>query len=185
MTTEDNGEAHPQNDVNSVVDEIFSGKNSIADALEKLRTRLLDLSGRNALLNYKHPKNRSIQFVGQKNLNLVFERLYSDAKDIPIRFVPEPDLDYYEGKKPEARQFAKDFGIDTEIEHIASNNSALSQRLSGLQTLYYPTELERQMRKLASEANTAIEETGSNMLFLIFGFLEFFDSEDSDKPSPF
>ena len=182
MTTEDNGEAHPQNDVNSVVDEIFSGKNSIADALEKLRTRLLDLSGRNALLNYKHPKNRSIQFVGQKNLNLVFERLHSDAKDIPIRFVPEPDLDYYEGKKPEARQFAKDFGIDIEIEHSASNNSALSQRLSGLQTLYYPTELERQMRKLASEANTAIEETGSNMLFLIFGFLEFFDSDDSDKP---
>ena len=182
MNTEDNSKGHLQNDVSSVVDEIFSGKNSIADALEKLRTRLLDLSGRNALLNYKHPKNRSIQFVGQKNLNLVFERLHTDAKDISIKFVPEPDLDYYEGKKPEARQFAKDFGIDTTIENSATSNSALSQRLSGLQTLYYPAELERQMRKLASEANTAIEETGSNMLFLIFGFLEFFDSDDSDKP---
>ena len=42
--------------------------------------------------------------------------------------------------------------------------------------------MDRLIRKVANEGKTAIEETGSNMLFLIFGFLEFYDSDDSDKP---
>ena len=158
-------EEYGTNDPTSVVDEIFSGKGSITQALEQLRTRLLDLSGRNALLNYKHPKNRSVQFVGQKDVSIIFERLYLESKDVLIKYVPEPDLDYYDGKKPEAKQFAKDFGIDISLESSKSSNSSASHKLTGLQTLQYPTELERQMRKLASEANTAIEETGSNMLF--------------------
>lgn len=65
----------------------------------------------------------------------------------------------------------------------SSSRSAGSNgpRLHGIQTLLYPADLERQLRKIAGEAKTAIEETGTNMLFC-FGFLRFYDSEDSDRP---
>jgi ATP-dependent helicase YprA (DUF1998 family) len=72
------------------------------------------------------------------------------------------------------------FDISTEFEPTAE--SARGHRLHGIQTLLYPQELEKQLRKISGEAHTAIEETGSNMLFMIFGFLEFYDSEDSDRP---
>jgi len=41
---------------------------------------------------------------------------------------------------------------------------------------------EFQLSKIAVEARTAIEETETNMLFAVFGFLEFYDSDDSDRP---
>ena len=50
-----------------------------------------------------------------------------------------------------------------------------------VRALYYPEELARHCRKLAREARSAIEETGANMLFLVHGFLEFPDRDDSDR----
>lgn len=168
------------NDADAIIGEIFSGGITVAEAIERLRTRLLDLSSRNRLLNYRHPKGRSIQIADNPNLNLVFDRLM-DSKSVPFKYVPEPDLDSYADKKPEAKLHAARLGISTAFEFSPNPESANGHRLHGLQTLLYPADLERQLRKIASEAKTAIEETGSNMLFLVFGFLEFYDSDDSDR----
>ncbi len=169
------------NDANAIVGEIFSGGMTTEQAIEKLRTRLLDLSGRNGLLNFRHPKGRCLQFVDSPNLNLVFERLYGETKSIPVKPVPEPSVLEYEGKKPEAKVYAATLGFDTSAEFEPNGESARGRRLHGIQTLLYPPELEKQLRKISGEAHMAIEETGSNMLFMIFGFLEFYDSEDSDR----
>jgi len=67
-------------------EEIFKGKLTIAQAIEKLRARLLDLSTRNRFLNFKHPKGKCIQFAGDLEINLVFERLM-DEKKIAIQYV--------------------------------------------------------------------------------------------------
>jgi preprotein translocase subunit Sec61beta len=37
-------------------------------------------------------------------------------------------------------------------------------------------------RKIASAAKTAIEESGANMLYLVFGFLKWYESDDSKQP---
>ena len=66
--------------------ELFTGKLPLAEALNKLRTRLLDLSARNRLLNYRHPKRRSIQFVDEPDLNLVFTRLIDGRPILPSMF---------------------------------------------------------------------------------------------------
>lgn len=169
------------NDADAIVGEIFSGGITTAQAIEKLRTRLLDLSGRNGLLNFRHPKGRCLQFVDSPNLNLVFERLYDETKSIPVKPIPEPGILEYEGKKPEAKLYAETLGFDTSAEFESDGESARARRLHGIQTLLYPPDLEKQLRKISGEAHMAIEETGSNMLFMIFGFLEFYDSEDSDR----
>ena len=170
------------NDADALVGELFSGGITVGEAIERLRTRLLDLSARNRLLNYRHPKGRCVQIADEPSINLVFDRLYEDGKGVPFKYVPEPPPDTYEGKRPEARLYAPRLGISTSFEFEPNPRGSNGHRLHGIQTLLYPADLERQLRKIASEAKTAIEETGSNMLFLVFGFLEFYDSEDSERP---
>ncbi|WP_104472738.1 DUF4011 domain-containing protein [Acinetobacter indicus] len=49
------------------------------DSLESIRKRLLDLSSRNALLNYKFPRGKCLQFI-ETTPNAVFKAL-SDKKN--------------------------------------------------------------------------------------------------------
>lgn len=169
--------------VDGVVKELFSGKLPIAEALKQLRTRLLDLSARNRLLAYRHPRGRCIQFVGDPNLNLLYDRLL-DTRSSQLKPVPEPDPFSYEGgKKPDARSYAERLKFSTSYEFSAANgtNGGSHQRIPALQTLFYPADLDKQLRKISSEARTVIEETGTNMLYLMFGFLEFYDSDESER----
>lgn len=170
------------NDADAIVSEVFSGGITVAEAIERLRTRLLDLSARNRLLNFRHPKGRCVQIADEPSVNLVFHRLFVDGKGVPFKYVPEPPPDSYEGRRPEARLYAPRAGISTAVEFAPNPAGSNGHRLHGIQTLLYPADLERQLRKIASEAKTAVEETGTNMLFLVFGFLEFYDSEDSERP---
>lgn len=168
-------------DSSKLVDEVFSGKVSVGIALAKLRTRLLDLTLRNKLLNYRPPKARALQFTGGFDFDLLFERL-EEGKSVSLAYVPDPPPARYEnGKKPDVRVFAKEVGITTSFDLARSNEAARQHRSQALQVLSYPADLERMARKVSGEAHTVIEETGSNMLYLMFGYLEYFDSEDSEK----
>jgi len=164
-----------------IVSDLFKGKLSIEQALQRLRTRLLDLSSRNRLLNYRHPKRRSIQFYDEPNLNLVFDRLI-DGKPLLLKHVSEPPPLSFDLRRPDAKSYAQSLGIDVNAEFRTSSiGSSTSKHTPKLQSLYYPTELERLCRRISSEARTIIEETGTNMLYLVFGFLEFCEQEDSEK----
>lgn len=181
MPQEQEAGEYQANDADALVGEIFSGGLTVCDAIERLRTRLLDLSARNRLLNYRHPKGRCVQIADEPSINLVFDRLYGDARAVPFKYVPEPSPDSYEGKRPEARLYAQRLGVSTAFEFAPNLGGSNGRRLHAIQTLLYPAELERQLRKMAGEAKTAVEETGTNMLFLVFGFLEFYDSNDSER----
>lgn len=181
MATSSDQDHHQPNDANAIVGEIFSGGMTTGQAIEKLRTRLLDLSGRNGLLNFRHPKGRCLQFINRLNLNLVFKRLYRETKSVSLKHVPEPTILEYEDKRPDARVYAQTIGFDISTEFEPNAENAQGQRLHGIQTLLYPQDLEKQLRRISREAHSAIEETGTNMLFIIFGFLEFYDKEDSDR----
>jgi hypothetical protein len=174
-------EEYASDDASRLTQEVFGGKLTIQEALERLRTRLLDLSIRNRLLNYRHPKGRSIQFVDRPDLDLLFDRLKEEGKAVSVLPVPDPPTEEYEqGKKPEARRYAAQLGMDTAVEFFPG--AVQSTRNASLRALMYPADLERFLRRLSGEAHTVIEETGTNMLHLMFGFLEFYESDDSEKP---
>ena len=169
-------------DAASLAGELFGGKLTIEEALQRLRTRLLDLSMRNRLLNYRHPKGRTVQFVNEPDLDLLFDRL-EEGKAVSLAYVADPPVSRYDqGKKPDARTYAVELGINTSVEFEGLSAKSAFKRLPAIQVIQYPADLEKFLRKIATEARTVIEETGTNMLYLMFGFLEFFDSEDSDKP---
>src|SRR5437867_9961970 len=68
--------------------EFLSG--GTAAGLEKIRARLLDLTNRNRLLNFRHTSASSLRIV-DADLNVVFARLLNEEA-VPLRAVPEPPL---------------------------------------------------------------------------------------------
>lgn len=51
-----------------------------------------------------------------------------------------------------------------------------------IQTLLYPDQLEALVRTLYQKAESAVQEMGTNILYLSFGFLEWFEADKSDVP---
>ncbi len=168
-------------------------------ALESLRKRLLDLTTRNRLINYKHSKSSSLRVIDELPDNLV-ERLLAEKE---LRFLPIPEptrkqlieagyikLDDETGqeirlkKDPNAEEWARLLGLDTsyEVPLITSGNSEGKHSDNAIQTLLFPYELETRLRNLRQKAIAAIEETGANILYLALGFLEWYETNDSDNP---
>lgn len=138
-----------------------------AAGLEKLRARLLDLTNRNRLLNFRHSNASSLRIV-DADLNAIFSRLI-DGEEIPFRHVPEPDTSpesETDGvdetapiSKPLAADYAESLGWNTSYDlNSPSPRNAASQFLP---VLLYVDDLETKTRKIASAANTAIEESGT------------------------
>ena len=164
-------------------DEVFHGNLTVAAAIQRLRLRLLDLSPRNRLLNYRFPRSKCVQFADKPDLDLLLERL-TEGKSINIAYVKEPlPLEYSGGKRPEPRSYAHKLGVDVSYEFPQPQQSprAAARRVRPLQSVLYPVELERLLRRIANEARTVVEETGTNMLYLIFGFFRFDEDDNSDR----
>lgn len=219
------------------------------DSLASIRKRLLDSSSRNALLNYKFPKGKSIEFVNITP-NQLFEMM-EYGKAIDLLAVPTPTnsqlKEYLKIHKnnelvtkenmPSATQWAKYLGINNQHEQRSQlNNIVVNQPLLGvdgqnkwfgslekandfiakrniseryhvvqidekyfeiqlkdelisinpishydLQTLLYSKDLDARLKVIKQYAESSINETGSNILYLAIGFLEWKEREDSDK----
>lgn len=169
------------------------------DSLESVRKKLLDLSGRNILLNYRHPKGKSIRLIDELPDSMV-AALRSD-KNLTFIPVPEPtekelieagyiDVDPQTQQKktkeyPTAEQWAKHLGLATAYDLPDSQTVEEGQtghQSNDLQTLLYARELGALLRNLRSLAEMALDEGGTNILYLGIGFLEWYESRDSDTP---
>jgi hypothetical protein len=168
------------------------------DSLEQLRNRLLDLTPRNRLLNFKHGRGGYIRVIDEppdQLCNLLFSE-----EELQFLSIPEPTrdqlidadlikIDEATGqeqrvkKDPTASGWAKLLDFDTTYElpqPVVDSEPDKHQDLA-IQTLLFPYEMESQLRSVRNKAETAIEETGAHILFLSFGFLEWYESNDSDK----
>jgi hypothetical protein len=80
--------------------------------------------------------------------------------------------------------YAKTLGInpDYDLPTLQSEDGGKpAHRDNNLQTLLYPNELERKLAGLREGARKSIQETGLNTLYLAFGMLEWYESDQSDK----
>ncbi len=166
-------------------------------ALESLRMRLLDLTARNRLINFRHTKGSSLRVIDELPDQLA-ETLLKDAE---MRFlaVPEPSQEGlieagYLGQDPEtgelerlrnepnAEEWARHLGLATsyEVPSESVEGDGRKHADKAIQTLLYPHELEARLKGLYQAAESAIEEMGANILYLTFGFLEWYESPSSD-----
>ena len=156
----------------------------LTSALEQLRLKLLDLTGRNRLINFKHSAGKSLQFV-EGHPAAIYQKLVeaNNKASISVFGLPEPNRgDWVESngrlQRPEPRDWAKSKGISTTYDIPGIGEESVE---ANVRALMYPDDLAKHCRKIEREATLAIEETGANMLFLVLGFLEFPDQRDSDK----
>ena len=208
---------------------------------EQLRLKLLDLSKKNPMLNYRlgARSKRHLQIVDEF-LEDVYRKLVGEDAALKIAFLPTPDdippeertedfisaLEYakvsdieYLTKLDELERVERDdevalAAIELELRikvraqlglpHRPARNdinrtdharslgidpspdlerarSKFSDDDDSLQTLKYPDELESIMEKISSDARLAEQEMGVSTLFLAFGFLEWYEADDSDK----
>ncbi len=167
-------------------------------ALSNLRKRLLDLTSRNRLINFRHPRGSSLRVIDESPDQLV-ETLLSEA-EMHFRPVPEPVqhelleagyimVDEESGnevrlkKGPSAEDWARWTGLDTsyEVPEPLGGEPKSKHRDKAIQTMLFPHELEARLRSLRQKAESAIDETGANILYLALGFLEWFENDNSDN----
>lgn len=83
-----------------------------------------------------------------------------------------------------AEERAKELGFDisNELPDIDLTEKDVDEKYIDdyLQTLHYPSELEKILKKIDLDARGVIQETGANMLYLILGVLEWTESSNSD-----
>lgn len=166
------------------------------DSLGAIRKRLLDLSGRNSLLNFKHPKTSCVRIIDELP-NQIYDELLNGKKFI---FIPVPEPTELELIKagfirndpvtnnrissgyPSVEQWAKHLGLVTsfDLETTDLENPEAKHQDTNLQTLLYAPDLEARLRSIRGSAKSAIEESGTNILYLTLGFLEWYENKESD-----
>lgn len=175
-------------------------KAQIEQRVERLRQKLLDLSTMNRMLSFKHPKATCLRVVDElphqlfdallNNETLTFEPVPEPMpRELEAYHAPGPDhvrraTEVKSTARPDAPTWARHLGINTNHELPVETDA--SQRPENhadkkIQTLHFPDELDARLRKIRAAGRTAIEESGANMLYLAFGFLEWRDQQTS-KP---
>ena len=177
---------------------------TVREALDKYRKKLLDLSARNNLLNFNNSNKSCLRIIDELPDSL-FNSLFNENKILKFIPVPEPELNDYidetpiddngnkiavpEGetnpylRKPTVLEYAKKMEMAVNYE-VPDNKDIDESKHSDLniQTLMFPDELEKRLSKISSNTRLFIEETGINTLYIAFGFLEWFDIENPEKP---
>ena len=187
-------------DEENVEDRSGETQEVIAEALAALRERLLDLTGRNKLLNFRHASLSCLRIVDEIPDQL-FENLIAGNKFTfdPVPLPTEAETVQYisssegitlkEARQrdlgpPPSEKWARQLGIDTSYDLPVEQSGEQEARHADtrIQTLLYADPLDARLKKLRADARLAIGETGTNFLHLALGFLEWSDREQPGKP---
>ena len=139
-------------------------ESDIWERIETSRRELLDLSLRNPLLNYRTLSARGVEIV-DGNSHHVFETLVNSKRN--MTFAPT-DQDEDNGTN---------YTFWGESEAVASPGR--TDRV--LQTNETPTVLQNRLLNTYRLANSSIEETGVNTLFLGLGMLKWYEADSSQE----
>jgi very-short-patch-repair endonuclease len=151
--------------------------------LEDIRLKLLDLTNRNRLLNFKYGSG-CIKITDELPAQ-VFEYLVKQGKDMTFLPLPEDD--------GTAEEHGEEMQLFGETDAVSEDDSDQDRPLlehpddevpekhrdEKLQTTLEPDLLETRLRRMRSDARSFIQETGNNHLFLAMGFLRWKERADA------
>ncbi|NLM01993.1 MAG: DUF4011 domain-containing protein, partial [Methanothermobacter wolfeii] len=150
-------------------------KEIIEREFERLREKLLDLTMRNQLLNFR-PRSRTIEVVNHDPSHIYGYLVLNERK---MKFAPRPEAPEDCGEEelweyPSSEEDAD--GIPQEEGHQAHHqpdDNVLQTDLTG-------SELQRRLFYINQRARTMIQEQGYNILYLALGFLEWRTPDEPD-----
>jgi Superfamily I DNA and RNA helicases and helicase subunits len=124
--------------------------------IETWKKLLLDFGKRNRLINFKDGKRANVKIV-TPSFEKLFDMVAVQEKNIKFPFAKKVQID--------------DDGEET-YDSIVSGDIEVAESLG---------ELQKTLKVLRYKANTAIEEQGTNILFLVFGLLNWKERNDSNQ----
>ena len=134
--------------------------------LEELRSRLLDLTIRNNLLNYKPSPGRSIEVIDGDPAE-IYRLLVLEEKG--MRFYP-------------ASKASRSEPEDKRIWKYPTFSKTAKYADLVLHTPYTDIELRKKLYTLQNKSRTVFEEQGYPVLYLALGFVEWTERDCSGKP---
>ncbi|GBD43541.1 RecBCD enzyme subunit RecD [bacterium HR40] len=161
----------------------------IKQAIEEIRTRLVDLSPRNRLLAFSFDSLRCLRLVSHDFVGALAE--LATRRSLSILPVPEPTpldrmthgLGGGDSKLPQAKDWARIIGIPTEYDHDIDRVEGRKSR--DLYFLDYNESMDSRLRKLRSSSESALRDFGANTLFLMFGFVPWIEQRGDEKKRHF
>jgi len=173
---DDSGTYHGSTSVTRAPDELeIMGKIEHADSVEFTRQqiwerKLLDLSLRNLLLNFRVTKNSIQLFVNSLH---DLEDALSDGEEFQIMSRPQ-----------DVENTLRDDKIYESINQESIWSTLIKSEFQSHRIRTYLDEaaLSGSILSLYRSAKTSMEENGANTLYLAMGFLKWFESDASEKP---
>lgn len=144
--------------------------------IEQLRERLLDLSNRNRLINFRHPERSRTQV---RVVDEVPATLYAgllSAKAYRFNAILDPKAGT-PGPRLPIDQVARTQGIEPSYELGTRRDGPQPPQHtdSVIQLLHYEADAERRLESMRQEHLTSLQELGVPALHVVFGFLEWVD----------
>lgn len=157
-------------------------REDVIKQIEAIRLKLLDMSKRNRLLNFRY-RSGSIRIVDEVP-GQVFDYLVRRGKAmafLPLREDAEPGDESNEQESFfTGTEDAPTHDWDDELLLLNTSNAEVpEQSHDTLQTTLQADLLDTRLRRMCSDATSVIQETGSNHLFLAIGFLCWKERADS------
>lgn len=154
--------AEPPDDLPDELDEtlVDTGPTSPRDRLERWQRKLLDLSLRNALLNFRTGKRSLVCDAPDPGL---LEDLLAEGR--AMRLLPRPAL--MDGNAPRSQAIHEERTLEDLHRQHALESLGRNEVLVALKE----DELNVRLTELYRSARAAMQEGGANTLFLAFGFL--------------
>ncbi len=140
-----------------------------ADKLNSSRKSLLDLTTRSRLIHQPRGRAKIVEVVDELGEE-TFQRLVVASKK--FSFLPVPTRD---------DEDAPLSILDSEDEPEDERGVAARHTDLRLQTTMEDEKLQKRLRQMDYDARSFEEEQGVNILFLAIGFLEWYESDSSDK----
>lgn len=162
-------------------------KERIAASTENWRRKLLDLSRRNRLLNFKPTKVSTITIVDEQPSE-VFRQLVLADHSMKFRAAEErlPDSGINSGNGDALsviESLSDDKDESLHLDFVPYDRASLNDRHVDdvLQTAANAEALDKSLRRIDEQARSTLEEQGVNTLFLALGMLQYRESKDSDE----
>lgn len=143
----------------------------IAQHLEALRKRLIDISNRNKLVSFRPTKKACIE-VAFPSIGGLFERLTDREEELRLQLGIEYLVDGERSKR-------KRPGAEPRSVSRAEAEQALQHRR--VVCRHDESDLEARADYIRREAKAVLDETGINHLYLALGFLRWRESDDSEQ----
>lgn len=165
---------------------------SLEDMVLRLRGRLLDLTSRNRILNFRHTAKDSLRII-DVSLTAAFNAILLENA-VEFEPVPTPSgpalTEYWRAMGapertdlPNPEDYAK--FIQWNVEYKLPIDAPDQRERLKLRSLHYAADQEKLLRRIRNRARQIERDIGAHLLFLAFGFIEWIEARGGGTAGSF